>query len=491
MSDLEERIKIIDTNVWLTNPDHAIESFRPSKEGRKNIAVIPVGVLGELDTFKGENYTDRGRNARKISRLIRELKSKHGGNLHKGIPLADNYVLKSDATDVSGKFGHVDSIDVSKVDRDILKLCLHYQEQGLDTELITQDTNLENIADAFGVEVSDWRAERVIQTSDEIDPGWYMIDLTGQDGLKDRFLEKDGMILLEDLKGLPISKPHLKAEGMFIEIPGGLNPDKLLPRHYIYFLHPEHSDKKSKQERWLVGRYDPKEGAVIPLDKYAVPDRDPNTNDEYRPRNIQQRLALDALFDQDIKYLTLMGFAGTGKTFLAITAAMIQAYEREKWQRYTHVLIARPIVGVGKSVGYLKGDLNKKLEPWMQPIYDNISVFAGLDRSMVDEALEDFHIELGSIEHIRGRSLGSDIVIIDEAQNLTGHEARTILTRAGDSTKMVFTGDPYQIDTPHVNILNCGLVYAAQRMRDLHYTATIGLNVGERSELSRDAAQRL
>ncbi len=241
-----------------------------------------------------------------------------------------------------------------------------------------------------------------------------------------------------------------------------------------------------------MGVYDQEKGAVMKLNDYAIPKTFPNTNEAFRPRNIQQRLALDSLFNPDLKYVTLLGYAGTGKTFVAIAAALMQAAQDSEINRYQKVMIARPLVGAHQTMGFLKGDMDAKLSPWMQPIYDNISLLTGIPGDMVEESLSHLNVEVTSLEHIRGRSLAMpSIVIIDESQNLSGHETKTILTRAGDYTKFVFTGDPYQIDNHHVNVLNCGLIYAAQRMDDLYYTSTIGLNIGERSILSRDAAQRL
>ncbi|MFH1064528.1 MAG: PhoH family protein [Candidatus Woesearchaeota archaeon] len=486
-TNLEERIKVVDTNVFLTNPENAFESFRPTKPGRRNVMVIPIGVLGEIDKFKGEDNTERGRNARASVRLIDEYKQKYGGNLFEGIPVADNYVIKGAFLEEDNNYPHISKLGISPVDRDIIKLCLRYRDENIKTELVTQDGIVRHIADAVGLKQSDWRAERVIQSEDEINAGWYKVEL--DDAAKTEFLK--GGITLERLEGLPVFRPNLCADNEFIAMPD-MKLNEIVDKTYFYFTHPEHSDKKDKQNRWLVGVYDKGKGAVMKLDDYAIPKTFPNTGEPFRARNIQQRLVLDALFNENLKYVSLLGYAGTGKTFLAIAAALMQAAEDSEINRYQKVMIARPLVGAHQTMGFLKGGMNEKLSPWMQPIYDNISLLTGVPGDMVEESLNHLNVEVTSLEHIRGRSFAMpSIVIIDEAQNLTGHETKTILTRAGDYTKFIFTGDPYQIDNHHVNVLNCGLIYAAQRMNDLDYTATLAMNIGERSRLSKDAAQRL
>ncbi len=213
-TDLEERIKVVDTNVFLTNPENAFESFRPTKPGRKNVMVIPTGVLGELDKFKDERDTERGRNARATVRLIDDYKKKYGGNLFNGIPVSDNYTIRGTFLEDDNSYPHISKLGISPVDRDIIKLCLRFRDAGTDTELVTQDGIVRHIADAVGLKHNDWRAERVIQSEDEINAGWYKAEV--DDDIVKEFLQ--GGVPLERLENMPIFRPNLCADNEFIPV---------------------------------------------------------------------------------------------------------------------------------------------------------------------------------------------------------------------------------------------------------------------------------
>jgi PhoH-like ATPase len=213
-----------------------------------------------------------------------------------------------------------------------------------------------------------------------------------------------------------------------------------------------------------------------------------------RPRNKEQHYALDLLLNDDIKLVTLVGKAGTGKTLLAIAAGLQKCVEETNYQK---LLVSRPIFPLGRDIGYLPGDIEEKLNPWMQPIYDNVELLLGFSKAEKKEG-RTYHelIDLGYIEiepltYIRGRSIPNQFMIVDEAQNLTPHEVKTIITRVGDNTKIVLTGDPYQIDNPYVDSANNGLTTVVERFKGEAIAGHVTLSKGERSPLAELAANIL
>jgi PhoH-like ATPase len=213
-----------------------------------------------------------------------------------------------------------------------------------------------------------------------------------------------------------------------------------------------------------------------------------------RPRNREQHFALDALLDDRIKLVTLVGKAGSGKTLVAIAAGMLKTTDESVYQR---LLVSRPIFPLGKDIGYLPGSVEEKLNPWMQPIFDNVEFLMGLTQKdkkrgrSYKELLDMGMIQIEPLTYIRGRSIPSQYMIVDEAQNLTPHEVKTIVSRAGEGTKIVLTGDPYQIDNPYVDQTNNGLVHTVNRFRTEKIAAHVTLQKGERSELAEIAANVL
>jgi len=214
-----------------------------------------------------------------------------------------------------------------------------------------------------------------------------------------------------------------------------------------------------------------------------------------KPRNKEQHFAFDALLRDDISLVTLIGKAGTGKTLLAIAAGLQKVTEEET---YTRMLVSRPIFPLGRDIGYLPGDVEEKLNPWMQPIHDNLEFLMGLSRQdrktsnrSPRELMDMNMIKVEPLTYIRGRSIPNQYMIVDEAQNLTPHEVKTILTRVGEGTKIVLTGDPYQIDNPYVDSVNNGLAYIAEKFKDSDIAATVTLMKGERSRLAELAANLL
>ena len=209
------------------------------------------------------------------------------------------------------------------------------------------------------------------------------------------------------------------------------------------------------------------------------------------PRNVEQSFALDCLLNDDIKFVSLVGKAGTGKTLLALAAGLSKTLDEGKFQR---LLVSRPIFPMGRDIGYLPGDIEQKLNPWMQPIFDNVEYLMGADKKAAgrtQELINQGMLNIEPLTYIRGRSIPNQYLIVDEAQNLTPHEIKTIVTRAGRGTKIILTGDPYQIDNPYVDAANSGLTYSVERFKGESIAAHVSLFKGERSELAELAANIL
>jgi len=208
-----------------------------------------------------------------------------------------------------------------------------------------------------------------------------------------------------------------------------------------------------------------------------------------RPKNYEQIFAFDALLDPSIPLVSLVGIAGTGKTLLSVAAGLKMILESKFYKK---MLVSKPVIPMGKDIGYLPGSIEDKMKPWLQPVYDNLEFLCSLKGKKVDEYLsKKYIIEVEVLSYIRGRSIPNQYIIIDEAQNLTPHEIKTIITRAGEGTKIVLTGDPFQIDNPYLDNSSNGLVYVASKFRGSPLAAHVSMFKGERSELASKAAEIL
>src|SRR5690606_19814629 len=234
-----------------------------------------------------------------------------------------------------------------------------------------------------------------------------------------------------------------------------------------------------------VGRFDKEMGAIVPL--LSAPEGVWGVH----PRNVEQSFALDGLLNDRVLFVSLVGKAGTGKTLLALAPDLYMPLDEGRFQR---LLVSRPIFPMGRDIGYLPGDVEQKLNPWMQPIFDNVEFLMGADKKAAGRAQELMNQGMLNIEpltYIRGRSIPNQYLIVDEAQNLTPHEIKTIVTRAGQGTKVVLPGDNYQIDNPYVDSANSGLTYSVEKFKGYPLSAHITLTKGERSELAELAANVL
>jgi PhoH-like ATPase len=435
------RIIVIDTNVILFDA-LAINKFSNAE------IYIPFVVIEEIDRFK-RDLGENGRNARQFSRFMDVLRAQ--GSLAEGVQIekSNSRVYVSTDTVVEGLPKEFDQI---KADNRILGKAMQLKRQfpSAKVELVTKDINLRIKADVYGVIAVDYRPES--SNVEELYEG--MLELKVNPEMIDMFYKEKSLQLPEEIY-TPIANQYLIMRD------------------------------SSNENHSAIGRFDAKLNRVVPLITPA------ESIWGIHPRNVEQSFALDCLLNDEILFVSLVGKAGTGKTLLALAAGLYKTLDEGRFHR---LLVSRPIFPMGRDIGYLPGDVEQKLNPWMQPIFDNIEFLMGSDKKAPGRARELINQGMVNIEpltYIRGRSIPNQYLIVDEAQNLTPHEIKTIVTRAGQGTKVVLTGDCYQIDNPYVDSANSGLTYSVERFKNHPISAHMSLTKGERSELAELAANIL
>jgi PhoH-like ATPase len=439
-----KKIFVLDTNVLLFDAQ-AIYKFND------NDVVIPISVIEEIDRFK-KDLNEVGRNARQFSRNLDNLRSK--GSLSTGIKIETGGTLRVELNDEKLQLPAM--LAGEKADNRILAVAYNLlkKKSAKSVVFITKDTNLRLKADALGIPAEDYETSQV--SIEELYSGMGVFEVSS----------KEITTFYTDRR-LAFERPDL------------------YPNQFVILrdqLNPSHS---------AVGRYDLRQGAILPIIK------SPEGVWGLHPKNVEQSFALDLLLNDEIQLVTLVGKAGTGKTLLAIAAGLLKTLDEGKFQK---LLVSRPIFPMGKDVGYLPGDIEQKLNPWMQPVFDNIEFLMGgaenrrrsssVVRGM-QELINQGMLQVEALTYIRGRSIPNQFLIVDEAQNLTPHEIKTILTRAGENTKIVLTGDCYQIDNPYVDSTSNGLAYVVERMKQEEISGHISLVKGERSMLAELASNLL
>ncbi len=442
-----KKVFILDTNVLLSNPQSLFKF-------EDNDVVIPISVIEEIDTFK-KDQSETGRNAREVSRILDGLREQ--GTLSSGVRL---FTDRPDSGSLFVYLGHnmeiLPELLADGTDNHILAIGLTLQKQfgdGRRVVIITKDSNLRIKADAFGIPAEDFEADKV-----------------------------DISHLYSGIATIRVPTPFIHTFYTKREL--ALPEESILPNQYVIL------EDENDANQFVQGVFDKARGVVRMLD----------TTSEgvwgIYPRNLEQSFALDALLNDKIKLVTLSGGAGTGKTLMAIAAGLAKTTDEDEYHK---LLVARPVFPLGKDLGFLPGDLDEKLNPWMQPIYDNLELLLSggihvkqkrLGKSY-QELINQGMLQVEPLTYIRGRSLPNIYFVVDESQNLTPHEIKTILTRAGEGTKIVLTGDPYQIDNPYIDSQNNGLTYVIEKFRHEPIAAHITLKKGERSELATTAANLL
>lgn len=464
-----KKIFILDTNVLIHDPN-ALFSFTGAHVG------IPSTVLEELDQFKGEG-TERGRNSRQAIRYLDELREK--GSLRDGVPLKDGGIIQILFYDDS-ILEKTPLIKSAGGDNEILLTALTMKQQGYDVIFISKDLNARVKADALGLKTEDYTKEHI--TEEEFYQGWIKISVPAAE------LKREQPTQLS-----------------------ALAKDKLIVPNEFVLAESNNNPQNSRVFRYLGGE---KFRAVF----------NPTLNWPLGPRNPQQLMALELLLDSNIQFVCLFGPAGTGKTFLALLAGLHELFVNKNYDR---MIISRPVVPLGRDIGFLPGTVTEKLQSWMMPIYDNMQyIMHTINKSnhphqgpeeeennnkkqknhnhkakhkhkkqhhgiTFDDLIHQGKISLEAITYMRGRTIPYQLILIDEAQNLTPHEIKTLVTRVGEGSKIILTGDPYQIDSPYLDFSSNGLVIASERFKGQPIFGSVFLPTSERSELSRLAGELL
>ncbi len=443
MTQKREKVFVLDTNVIL-HDSSCLTQFE------ENTIVIPITVLEELDHFKKGNDSIHF-HAREFCRALDAMS---GDKLFEGgvrvNPNGGRLVVRLEQE------MHADlvpSFSSHKPDHQILNIAYRLSRENADSQvaLVSKDVNLRMKAKSIGLLAQDYRTDQVTDIS-----ALYTGKRT-EEGVPN-----------ETIRAM-YSEPYevLLSRVSFSDPPA--------PNEYMIL-------RNGKQS--ALATHNPYAGTIQRVDKIAA----------YGivPRNAEQTFALHALLNPDIRLVTISGKAGTGKTLLALAAAL------ERRKEYLQIFMARPVVPLSnKDIGFLPGDINTKLDPYMQPLFDNLGVIQNqyaqstVKHKRIKELLDEEKLVIAPLAYIRGRSLVRIYFIVDEAQNLTPHEIKTIITRAGENTKMVFTGDIHQIDHPYLDARSNGLSYLIDRMKGQKLYAHITLEKGERSELADLASDLL
>ncbi|MDD5627727.1 MAG: PhoH family protein [Elusimicrobia bacterium] len=430
---------VLDTNVILHDP-LAMFAFQGSR------VVIPLPVIEELDTFK-RNNDERGRSARLVARQLDELRQK--GKLSDWVPLEHGGQLK---VEMQVSEGLPRSFSQHTKDNEILSCAQYLRKQGENVVFISKDINLRIKAEALGLEAQDYEKSKV--DVDVLYAGWREVAVDS--GAIDRFY-KEKKAVLPGVEFKPNEFAVLKCSS------GG--------------------------SQSALARFDAKAAALVPL---AKGDTAPWG---IKPLNTEQRFAIELLLNKDIQLVTLVGVPGSGKTLMSLAAGLQQTLEEKFYRR---ILVGRPVVAVGHDIGFLPGTKQEKLTNWMGAIYDNLSFLLERPKGSLETTdmdiqmlLEDGSLEIEAVTYLRGRSLPNLYIIIDDAQNLTPHEVKTIISRAGKGAKIILTGDPYQIDNYYLDASSNGLTYLVERFKDQALFGHVTFTKSERSPLAALASDLL
>jgi PhoH-like ATPase len=430
---------ILDTNVYLTEAQ-SLFSF-----GRSDIA-IPTMVLDEIDKHKHRQDT-AGLNARMMNRVLDNLRKK--GSLFAGVPLGSGkgrvFAAQYDPRYLPA------GMESGDADNKIIAVTLRLKLEGHDVAVISRDLNMRVKCDSFGIECYDYQPQQAVKSVEKLYDGISEIVLPGKD--IDKFYE-----------GQDVYLPEQKV--------------KLYPNHFLVLKSAEDENKSA------IARY---KGNDIALKKiYTYKDIW-----GLSANNKEQKFAMDLLFDKDVHIVSLTGQAGTGKTLIAAACGLEQVLNSTRSQGgYDKLIITRPVQPMGRDIGFLPGTLEEKMMPWIAPLRDNLEYLFG-DKTALDMHMEQGVVEIEAMTYIRGRSISNAFMIVDEAQNLTAHELKTIITRVGHGTKLVLTGDIQQIDNSYVDAVSNGLTHAVEKFKEFSISGHVTLYKGERSTLATLAAEIL
>jgi PhoH-like ATPase len=439
-----KKIYVLDTNVLLHDPN-AIFSFQD------NDLVIPFVVIEEVDGQK-RRQDEVGRHARLVANQLDRLRGL--GKLSEGVPMRGGGSLRVQLKHESPQ--HLpEDLDPHKPDNQVIALTLQLKEEHPNTPviLVSKDINVRVKADALNLAAQDYETDKLVVNEDDLYSGMTTLEVTPEE--------------IDDFYKSSVFAP---------------SNGHLFCNQFVHFKSLNGTNQTA------LGRFDAEKQQILALT--------PIKKEIWgiQPKNLGQRLALDILLDDRIALVTMTGRAGTGKTLLALAAGLHKVLDQH---RYRRLLVTRPVIPMGKDVGFLPGDKDEKLRPWMQPIYDNLEyLMSGMYKEqtaadMLRHIQDKGIFEIEALTYIRGRSIPQQFIIVDEAQNLTPHEVKTIVSRAGEGTKIVLTGDPNQIDHPYLDFRSNGLCYAVEKFKGNPIAGHVTLTKGQRSELAELAAQLL
>ena len=436
---------VLDTSVYLTDAD-AVFKF-----GNHDI-YVPLKVLEEIDKHK-KRQDSVGINARKIIRTLDDLRSK--GNLQKGVRLGKGQgLLKAVSYEVLKDVVFPSDLDLSIPDHMIIATAMAVrQESTRKTCVVSRDINMRVICDSIGMPSEDYTTERVVHSSDELYSGLavHLVD----DQVIDRFYEDEDILIGED------------------EVEGEWHPNQ-----YVLMV------SNANEKKTCLGRFHSHFQPLKKITHSKIPDW------KISSRNKEQAFAIDLLMDPSVKVVSLVGRAGSGKTLCAIAAGLQQTIGLRE-NSYDRMIVSRPVQPLGKDIGFLPGTMEEKMLPWLMPIQDNLQFLVGGNRNNLQMFMDQGKIEIEALTYIRGRSIANAFIIIDEAQNLTAHEIKTIMTRVGEGTKIVLTGDIEQIDNVYVNETSNGLAHAVEKFKEYPIAGHVTFTKGERSEVATLASKVL
>lgn len=441
---------IIDTNVFLSDSE-CFEKFD------NNDLFIPIKVLEELDKHK-TRQDSVGFHARQSIKYFDSLRS--SGSLSKGVRLGKGLgilkVLKVEELAIDELplgLSHKSSDHLILAGALAVKAAFPKRK----CIVVSQDINMRVVADALGLLSEDYISSQVVSSRDVIYEGFVKF-LVNDDDIDEFYEGRPVYLYEEDAEEQGLTLHHNE----FVMLVSVENEKKTAISRFVDWNSPvAHLLKQSEEFSWGV-----------------------------KPKNKEQKCGLDLLLNDEIPLASLIGRAGSGKTLMAILAGLEQVLGLEKG-RYDRIIISRPIQTLGKDIGYLPGTLEEKMAPWMKPIFDNMQFIMGTDKAMLEMYMGKGVIEIEALAYIRGRSISNAFVIIDEAQNLTAHEVKTIITRIGENTKIVLTGDIEQIDNIYTNETSNGLTYAIEKLKHSRLTGHITFKKGERSKLATEASKLL
>jgi PhoH-like ATPase len=441
---------IIDTNVFLSDSD-CFDRFS------NNDLFVPIKVLEELDKHK-KRQDSVGFHARQAIKKFDSLRTK--GSLSSGVRLGKGLGVI--------RFLKVEELALDELpmglshkssDHLILAGALAIQKEQPKRKcvVISQDINMRVIADAIGLLTEDYQSSNVVDSRDVIFEGFTKLLVDDVD-IDEFYAEEDVYVYEEDTEEQKVTLHPNE----FVMMVSNQNEKKTAIARFVDYLTPlQHISASVDDFSWGV-----------------------------KPKNKEQKCGFDLLMNDEIPFVSLIGRAGSGKTLMAILAGLEQVLGKEN-HRYKKIVISRPVQTLGKDIGYLPGTMEEKMAPWMKPIFDNMQFIMGAEKTFIEMYLQKGIIEIEALAYIRGRSISDAYVIIDEAQNLTAHEVKTIITRIGENTKLVLTGDIEQIDNIYTNETSNGLTYAVEKFKNSKLSGHVTFKKGERSKLATEASKLL